>query len=695
MTIRQALLVLGMHRSGTSALTRVLNLLGASLPKTLMAAHEDNQRGYWESQEIARFNNRLLESAGSRWDCDAPIPAHWFADESARAPQRLQARALIRTEYGDAKLMVLKDPRLCRLFPFWEKVLGEEGIACKVLLCLRNPLEVAYSLAARFQDPRLHPAAIRSHSRTMLLWLRHVVDAERSTRHLDRIAVKYSALLSNWRSELLSLPTLCDGLVLPGPQDPLGQEIDVFLSPQLHRHRRDCDTKGGDAGLGFIADVLDALQGCALSETTRELLDALAQDLDRLISSYAPLRIEIGRLAREDMWSDRVLMELQELHQSPRAAVMPSNTKPAVLFVSRTSESRAHHYRVVHPWAQLIERGWNARWLTPSDPALFEHIEKSDVVVVSRGPWGGVFNAIRQRCIDRKVPIICDVDDLIFEPGVLKAGDVEHFNNLNESAQANFLNEALDLQSALLACDAVIATTEPLARAASKYAPLSFVLPNCFSREMIAGATACLALPKPSSLDGILRVGFASGTPTHTSDFGTIADVVADFLRATPHARLVVLGYLDLAQFPALLGLHQQIELRPAVPLHQLSAELTRFDINLAPLEIGNPFCEAKSEIRFTAASALGIPTIAATTAPLSKAVIDGVSGFLARNSLEWHTRLQQLANDPALRFRLGDAARIDTMARFGPEKTARLLEHHLAEILGKGSDIGTTPVTN
>src|SRR5206468_3279043 len=103
-------LVLGMHRSGTSALARVLNLLGCDLPQTLMGPGKSNEAGHWESQAIANFNDRLLESAGTSWDDWQAINPGWLS--SLKAVQfREEARGLLEQEFGASHLFVLKDPR--------------------------------------------------------------------------------------------------------------------------------------------------------------------------------------------------------------------------------------------------------------------------------------------------------------------------------------------------------------------------------------------------------------------------------------------------------------------------------------------------------------------------------------------------------------------------------------------------------
>ncbi len=677
---RQALIVLGMHRSGTSALTRVLNLLGTALPANLMPPHEDNRPGYWESRPIARFNNRLLESAGHRWDSDASLSAGWLCDEFARAGDYEEARALLAGEFGEAPLFVFKDPRLCRLFPFWEKVLAGEGIDMRVLLCLRDPREVAASLAARFDNPALHSAAILAHSRTHLLWLRHVLEAEKSTRHLPRIAVDYADLVSDWRTALQELPSLCPGLTLPSHADPKSQEMNFFLNPNL---RRQSSVRASKKSADFFALVTDAVKFSVSFEPHRIWLDEIAADLGRLVTGYAPLRAKLDRLCPRDVWAERIVQELETFHLSPISVESLPVGTPRVLFVSRTPESRAHTYRVLHPLEGLTKSSWDVKWLAATDPALVASIGQADVVVVSRGPWDEKFSEIRAACRARGVPLVCDVDDLTFEPGVMKAGYFAYLEELGSDAREVFLREAAEFRSALSSCDAVIATTETLANAASQHAPKAFVLPNCFSPEMLATAERWRLEPKPSSVDGRMRIGFASGTPTHTRDFATIAEVIADFLTDNPTARFVLVGHLDLSRFPCLLLHKDRTECRPAVPLANLYAELARFDINLAPLEVGNPFCEAKSEIRYTAAAALGIPTIAARTEPMRQAIIDRETGLLAAEAGEWRGLLQQLSDDPAFRAKLGEAARIDTRMRFGPEKTERMSKIFLSAVFG------------
>ncbi len=227
---RQAVCVIvaGMHRSGTSALTRVLSLLGCSLPTNLLAANSGNETGYWEPAKIMELNDRLLASAGCGWDDWTAVPADWFQSLEA-AGHREEAAEIFKAEYPKARLTVLKDPRVCRLMPFWLDVLRDVGVDPVVAIPVRNPLEVVRSLAERDgSDPH--------HNR--LLWTRHVLDAERYSRGVPRYFCAYDTLLENW-SAVMSQMSEALGVRWPRMSAQTVMDVEAFLKPQHRRHELD------------------------------------------------------------------------------------------------------------------------------------------------------------------------------------------------------------------------------------------------------------------------------------------------------------------------------------------------------------------------------------------------------------------------------------------------------------------------
>jgi hypothetical protein len=222
------LLVLGMHRGGTSSVAGVLGLLGGVPPKTLMAADAGNERGYFESMPLYHLHDELLTSAGSVWhDWRAFNPSWYTAPNFATFKQ--QARDLFKSEFGDSQLSILKDPRICRFTPFWLDVLGEMGAEPRAIIPVRSPLEVAQSLIRRNGFPI---------TKGLLMWLRHVLDAEAATRSVPRAIFSWNHFLADWRhvAERISGGT---GISWPRLSDRSMREVDEFLSTDLHHHRVD------------------------------------------------------------------------------------------------------------------------------------------------------------------------------------------------------------------------------------------------------------------------------------------------------------------------------------------------------------------------------------------------------------------------------------------------------------------------
>src|ERR1700734_1822669 len=114
---RTAYLVLGMHRSGTSAVTQVLALAGASLPENVMAGDEHNAKGSFEPWKIALFNDGRLRAGGAAWADTFAFPYKPLPTKAERTWLN-GAAALFDEEYGEVRYPLLKDPRVTVLMPF-------------------------------------------------------------------------------------------------------------------------------------------------------------------------------------------------------------------------------------------------------------------------------------------------------------------------------------------------------------------------------------------------------------------------------------------------------------------------------------------------------------------------------------------------------------------------------------------------
>ena len=224
--MHQAIVVLGMHRSGTSAITRILNLLGMYLSDGLMSpAQENNETGFWEHKEIVALNDEILSVLDSCWDDVSLIPAEKWRVEGI-AHLKTRAIEILERDFGKCDFWGVKDPRLCRLMPFWHTVFDHVGVDARYVIVARHPLEVAASLSARdcFPIPK-----------SCLLWLHHMLASEMETRGCARAFVTYDQLLSDWE-HLVGRVWEDAGLRHPLDVGAHRLAVEDYLSPSLRHH---------------------------------------------------------------------------------------------------------------------------------------------------------------------------------------------------------------------------------------------------------------------------------------------------------------------------------------------------------------------------------------------------------------------------------------------------------------------------
>jgi hypothetical protein len=277
-----------MHRSGTSALTRAISLLGADLPKNLCAADLANEAGYFESVDLMIIHDELLKSAGSDWQDWRAFNPEWYTSPAAFAFKE-RVLGLLRQDYAHSRLFVIKDPRACRFFPFWRDVLEEFGAAPAIAIPVRNPLEVMASLRHRDGIPL---------ARVALMWLRHVIDAERTTRDLPRAVVTYDALLSDWQGVIASLGA---GLGVSWPRRGAAAELEIeqFLTTQLRHHVTTPETLAARAEIvDWVKDAYVALVQLSLTpehQASKARLDHVGAEFDKAAAAFGVALLESER----------------------------------------------------------------------------------------------------------------------------------------------------------------------------------------------------------------------------------------------------------------------------------------------------------------------------------------------------------------------------------------------------------------
>lgn len=288
---RACILVLGMHRSGTSALTRVLNLLGCALPSDLLGANYSNPEGHWESLRAIEINDSLLNALGRRWDDIRELPVDWLGRPETDIA-RQQIRAFVDREFSPYMLSVLKEPRLCHLAPLWIEVLHEAGIQARIVIPVRHPAEVAYSLARR------DGIAV---GRTHLLWMQHLLQAEAASRGELRVLCHFHELLADWRTQAARIGSALN-LKWPSDNEQSAALIDEFLRPNLrHADARSGEDIGSKMTLPSLVSRLYAELGSKDDERAWTAIARASVKVAEASALYSPGITEIAqRLERSE-----------------------------------------------------------------------------------------------------------------------------------------------------------------------------------------------------------------------------------------------------------------------------------------------------------------------------------------------------------------------------------------------------------
>lgn len=224
-----SVIVLGMHRSGTSALARCLNLVGLPVGPEgdLAPPAADNPRGFWENLRLTGLNERILERLGGDW-CTPPVLSERWWNSTALADLRTQAATLVEQAFGQDRF-VWKDPRNCLLLPFWRDLLPSEPI---LVFIRRNPLEISRSLEKRNGFRK---------QQSLALWALYVESALHHASGLPLIMVDYGELLDHAPECIARLKTHLDELGVPDLVMPTGDQLSAFLSEELRHWRRSDD----------------------------------------------------------------------------------------------------------------------------------------------------------------------------------------------------------------------------------------------------------------------------------------------------------------------------------------------------------------------------------------------------------------------------------------------------------------------
>jgi GT2 family glycosyltransferase/glycosyltransferase involved in cell wall biosynthesis len=216
--------ILGMHRSGTSLVTRILNICGLNLGNDEQVesnSFPENEKGHWEHIEIQNINDNILNIFGGSWDNPPDLPEHWEEDSRLGSLYE-QARAVVGALNKVHEIWGFKDPRTCLTLLFWQKVIP----GMKYVIPVRSPIEVAESLFNR------NGILIQN---GILLWFTYMVSIFRHVPNEEYIVTEFDDYFINWKEELKRIIDFV-GIDIDKNNKPLfDAQIEDFISTGL-RH---------------------------------------------------------------------------------------------------------------------------------------------------------------------------------------------------------------------------------------------------------------------------------------------------------------------------------------------------------------------------------------------------------------------------------------------------------------------------
>lgn len=612
--MRTAIIVLGMHRSGTSALTWLLGQAGAELPLDPLPPQRDNPAGFWESAGLVAAHDRFLKERQSSWY--DPRPFQWqLLREETLEKCKASIRKSIEEGWPTAPLLAIKDPRICRFVPFVTEILGEMGIGCRALLALRSPDSVVASLAAR---ESMGPNYGR------LLWLRHMLEAELATRDMPRIILNYDAVLENWRSAIDPLSK-----IVGQPWSPSAQQIsaiDAYLQPQL-RHHKAGDSPGGS---GLLPPTVESIWQGLIALSKRDDRDA-HRELDQAYRKFGE---------RPYIESDAIFSELRRLRGRALTAA-PTIASPGprlrIHIVARLGDrgpQSSAYIRLLQPSSEKVVLHSIDVSIDSSDGAL----PPCDICIVQRTALPDVSTAAQlvQILGERGVPLIVDLDDgfELMGPEQVDAGGyaprIAALNLLlSASAEVWFATQAL------LDCYPIVRDR-------------AVVVGNSIDPGLWGNWPQRRTDPSAGARTRFLYMG----TGTHAEDFALIRPSLDHLWEKNPGKfDVTLIGVAaEVETAPWLTHIMPPPECTPYPKFVDWLREQGPFDVGVAPLA-DTPFNRVKSDIKLLDYSAMGLRALVSDL-PAYRAD----PAFQSAIVTDWFEALSDVIDNP-------DYARAETQA--------------------------------
>ncbi|CCF02594.1 glycosyl transferase [Streptococcus macedonicus] len=326
-------------------------------------------------------------------------------------------------------------------------------------------------------------------------------------------------------------------------------------------------------------------------------------------------------------------------------------------------------YRVLNKAEQLEKLGYDVKVVNLSKLQLLD-CKGASHIIIYRAPDLPILSQVCQLANKTGVPIFYDIDDLVFDTKY--TDQLAYTQNLSTVDKNNYDESVRGYGRMLEKCDAVITSTNQLAKELKNYKKAVIINRNVLSKELVEISRKT---PHKDSDNHKVKMAYFSGSITHNENFEMIKPAIISLLKKYPYLELHLAGHLDIPEDIAYFG--EQIVTHPYVDWKELPRLISAIDINLAPL-VHSTFNEAKSEIKWLEAAAVKVPTVASRIGSFEDMIDDGVDGILASDT-EWEEKLEVLIINKASRSQIAENAFQTIMAR----ATTKAIKMNFLEIKG------------
>lgn len=328
-----------------------------------------------------------------------------------------------------------------------------------------------------------------------------------------------------------------------------------------------------------------------------------------------------------------------------------------VLFINGCDYTALPHpprYRVQHQMEQLKANNLDC------DENFYMHLDINQVrnyrvFVIFRCPYTEEMGKFVKLAKKLNKTVIYDIDDLVIDTKYTDT--IKYLDTMSKEAREGYDQGVRDMQKLMCMCDAVVTTTEGLAKELENYVPEVYINRNTASEKMLELSEKAYRQKKAEKIrreNDVVKMGYFSGSITHNDDFILIKPAIEKIMKKYSQVELHIVGILDIPE--EFKEFKERVIAHPFMEWKDLPLLIAEMDINLAPIE-ESVFNEAKSENKWVEAALVRVPTIASNVGAFRKMIENGKTGVLCESEVEWYTELEKMVLDSKWRIKLGENA--------------------------------------